>query len=456
MADFETLRKENPEFLYESYSVTRRDGEIELSFRFSMGDTVFTPTTRIKTENLKIVNAFDSSTARKIVFCLGMTEAVSYWKAACPPKVRVLCGSLDAEDILWFKKLWFSGLGEFFYRNNITTDFESFVEIVCDGEPICSEKEFVSSGINIIPVGGGKDSAVTTELMSSFRDKNMFFTVNDQQARTDCVLAAGYGEDKIIKTYRTIDPNLLELNRRGYLNGHTPFSAIVAFLGCYCAYIIGAENIILSNESSANESNISGAEVNHQYSKSYEFEKDFCDFTAKNFCGGIHYFSLLRPFNEAQIAKMFAAYPKYLGVFRSCNAGSKKNIWCANCAKCLFVFIILSPFVERDRLIEAFGADMLDKKELTEEFEGLCGFSGVKPFECVGTAREVCAMLELTLRKFSGEEKPFLLYEYEKRRSPVSLEEIKELFGEYNDINGIGEKFIPTVKEMYKYVSAID
>ena len=99
---------------------------------------------------------------------------------------------------------------------------------------------------------------------------------------------------------------------------------------------------------------------------------------------------------------------------------------------------------------------MLDKKELTEEFEGLCGFSGVKPFECVGTAREVCAMLELTLRKFSGEEKPFLLYEYEKRRSPVSLEEIKELFGEYNDINGIGEKFIPTVKEMYKYVSAID
>ncbi len=456
MADFETLRKENPEFLYESFSVTHRDGEIELSFRFSMGDTVFAPTTRIKTENLKTVNIFDSSTAKKIVFCLGMTEAVSYWKAACPPKVRVLCGSLDAEDILWFKKLWFSGLGEFFYRNNIVTDFESFVEIVCEGEPICARDDFVSSDINIIPVGGGKDSVVTTELMSDFRDKNMFLTVNDQQARTECVLAAGYDESKIIKAYRTIDPNLLELNRRGYLNGHTPFSAIVAFLGYYCAYIIGAGNIILSNESSANESNISGAEINHQYSKSYEFEKDFCDFTAKNFCAQIRYFSLLRPFNEAQIAKMFAAYPKYLGVFRSCNAGSKKNVWCGNCAKCLFVFIILSPFVPRDKLIEAFGADMLDKKELIREFEGLCGFSGVKPFECVGTAREVRAMLELTLLKFSKEKKPFLLSEYEKRRIPPSFEEIKALFGEYNDINGVGEKFIPTVKEMYRYVSAID
>lgn len=456
MADFNTLRKENPEFVYESFSVIRSEDEIELSFRFTMGETVFAPTTRIKTANLNIINAFDSPAAKKIVFCLGMVEAVSYWKAACPPTVRITCGRLDDADVLWFKKLWFSGLGEFFYRNGISTDFDSFVNIVCEGSEIACDRSFCSSGINIIPVGGGKDSAVTTELMSDFRDKNMFFTVNDQPARTDCVLAAGYGEDKIIKTYRTIDPNLLELNRRGYLNGHTPFSAIVAFLGYYCAYIIGAENIILSNEASANEANIDGTQVNHQYSKSYEFEKDFCDFTEKNFGGGIHYFSLLRVFNEAQIAKMFARHGEYLDVFRSCNAGSKKNVWCCHCAKCLFVFIMLSPFVERSRLIEAFGADMLDNAELLEDFEGLCGFSGVKPFECVGTAREVCAMLELTLKKFAGKEKPFLLGEYEKRRVPVSSSEIERLFGEYNNVNGVGEKFMPAVREMYKYVSAID
>lgn len=456
MADFETLRKENPEFLYESFSVIRRDGEIELSFRFSMGDTVFTPTTRIKTDNLKIVNGFNSDTARKIVFCLGMVEAVSYWKAACPPTVRVKCARLDGEDILWFKKLWFSGLGEFFHRNGISADFDSFVNIVCEGDELPKSNSFCSSGINIIPVGGGKDSAVTAELTATFRDKNMFFTVNDQPARTDCVLAAGYGEDKIIKTYRTIDPNLLELNRRGYLNGHTPFSAIVAFLSCYCAYIIGAENIILSNESSANEANIGGTNINHQYSKSYEFEKDFQGFCKKNFGGDINYFSLLRPFNEAQIAKMFAAYPQYLGVFRSCNAGSKKNVWCCKCAKCLFVFIMLSPFVERSRLIKAFGADLLDNRELLSDFEGLCGFSGVKPFECVGTSREVCAMLELTLESFGEKEKPFLLAQYEKRRHSVSHEEIKRLFGEYNNVNGVGEKFMSAVREMYKYVSSID
>lgn len=456
MADFESLRKENPEFLYESFSLTGKEGEITLGFRFSLGDTVFTPTTRIKTDNLNIINAFDSPAARRIAFCLGMVEAVSYWKAACPPTVRVLCGSLSGEDILWFKKLWFSGLGEFFYRNGITTELDSFVNIVCEGEALPGGGDFVSAGLNIIPVGGGKDSAVTTELLSGFRNKNMFFTVNDQPARTQCVLAAGYDESRIIKTYRTIDPNLLELNRRGYLNGHTPFSAIVAFLSYYCAYLIGAENIALSNESSANEANIGGTGVNHQYSKSYEFEKDFRDFSDGYFGLPIRYFSLLRPFNEAQIAKKFAACPQYLKVFRSCNAGSKKNVWCCNCAKCLFVFIMLSPFVERGELIEAFGCDMLDKADLLVDFEGLCGFSGVKPFECVGTAREVCAMLELTLRRFGGGEKPYLLAEYEKRRTPVTSCELRALFGEYNEVNSVGSEFLPAVREMYKYVSAID
>lgn len=283
----------------------------------------------------------------------------------------------------------------------------------------------------------------------------MFFTVNDQPARTECVAAAGYKSDRIIKTYRTIDPNLLELNRMGFLNGHTPFSAIVAFLGYYCAYITGAKNIVLSNEASANEANVDGMDVNHQYSKSYEFEKDFFDFTKSFFGFDINYFSLLRPFNELQIAKMFASYPQYLNVFKSCNAGSKKNIWCGKCAKCLFVFIMLSPFVEKSKLESAFGCNMLEKVELAEDFDGLCGFSGVKPFECVGTAKEVNAALELTLKKYSGT-LPVLLEEYKKRRKPISDNKISEIFGEFNRINGIPSEFEDTVREMYKYVSAID
>ena len=112
------------------------------------------------------------------------------------------------------------------------------------------------------------------------------------------------------------------------INGHTPFSAIVAFLSLYCTYLIGGEYIVLSNESSANSGNIEGREVNHQYSKSYRFENDFTEYVGENLLSGIRYFSLLRPFSELQIAKQFALLPQYHKVFRSCNRGSKKNIWC--------------------------------------------------------------------------------------------------------------------------------
>ena len=38
----------------------------------------------------------------------------------------------------------------------------------------------------------------------------------------------------------------------------------------------------MSNEDSANQSNVNGENINHQYSKTYEFETDFRNFTKKN------------------------------------------------------------------------------------------------------------------------------------------------------------------------------
>ncbi|MDR1629790.1 MAG: hypothetical protein LBS36_06215, partial [Oscillospiraceae bacterium] len=270
--DFLRFRETYPVFSYHSYQIKRHDHEIVLSFDFAiLGLAQFRPIIKINTENLKIVNPPDSPAARKIVFCLGMTEAVSYLKAVCPPRMRVACGALAAEELAFWKKLYFNGLGEFFHINGIGVSMDDFLEIEAPlPEKNAEQKDdFVSSGKNIIPIGGGKDSAVTAELLKEFHDDNLFFTVNSQTARTETVLTGGYGEERIIKTARAIDPNLLGLNRRGFLNGHTPFSAIVAFLSLYCAYLTGADYIVLSNESSANEPSVAESGVNHQYSKSF-------------------------------------------------------------------------------------------------------------------------------------------------------------------------------------------
>ncbi len=451
---FSELRKTYPTFTYERYTIARAGTRIKLTFYFSVdGLCTFAPSTEIETENLTVLNDPESETAQAIVFALGMTELISYWKAACPPTVIVRCGYLSDWDKRWWKRLYFRGLSEFFYRNGIDADESDFMEIVCDPNPTPSPTaEFHSAGLHILPVGGGKDSCVTAALLKEEGAKNLFFTVNDQPARTDTVLAAGYTEASILRTYRTIDENLLSLNSQSFLNGHTPFSAIVAFLSYYCAYLVGARDIVLSNESSANESNIAGTEVNHQYSKSYAFECDFAKYAERNLLPEIRYFSLLRPFSELQIAKQFAALPQFHETFRSCNRGSKQNIWCAKCAKCLFVFSILSPFIDYDRLCALFGADMLNNKELTEDFDGLCGFSEVKPFECVGTVSEIVFALKMTVRKFRNEERalPVLLRHFAEL---AGTEAEENLLTEYNPKNNVPDEFFSAIKEMYTYVS---
>lgn len=453
---FEDLRKQYPVFSYDDYTITRAGTRVRLTFHFSVkGLCRFAPTTEIETENLNLLNDPDSPLARRVVFALGMVELVSYWKAACPKRVEVHCGALSDEDIHFWKRLYFRGLSEFFYRNGIRATEDDFMELVsvCKHTPKAENiPAFRSAGLRLVPVGGGKDSCVTASLLHGDPEKNRFFTVNDQKARTDTVLAAGYTEKEMVRAYRTIDRTLLDLNAKGFLNGHTPFSAIVAFLSYYCAYLIGATDIVLSNEASANESNIAGTEVNHQYSKSYDFECDFAAYCARRLTDEIRYFSLLRPFTELQIAKQFAALPQYHETFRSCNRGSKQNVWCGKCAKCLFVFSILSPFMDYDRLCEIFGADLLDDRDLLADFEGLCGFAPVKPFECVGTASEIVAALWMTAEKLQNEGRklPALLAHFCARAQRPDENPLQY----WNPQHNIPAAFLPAVKEMYRFVAA--
>lgn len=452
------FREKYPTFVFNGYSVKKDKDLITLAFNFTVeGLCDFSPEITIDTSNLNLLNRFDSECAKRIVFALGLVEAASYFKAVCPKTVKVLCGSLSIDEKAWFKKLWYFGLGEFFYTNNIDISFDEFINIEA---PEIVKKPlggFIGGETNLIPIGGGKDSCVTLSLLRE--QKNLFITINDQKARTDCVKAAGFGGDSIIKTYRTIDSRLLELNRQGFLNGHTPFSAVVAFISLYCAYITGCENIVLSNESSANEGNVKAGGVNHQYSKSFEFERDFDEYVNKYITADIRYFSLLRPFCELQIAKFFAGEKRYHEVFRSCNKGSKKNIWCGFCPKCLFVYGILSPFLSDCEMTRIFSQNLFENEDLLLSFKGLAGFLPVKPFECVGTAREyLFAVSKKTEQlKKDGKGLPVLLKYLDATADTKNIAKNGEkMLGEFNAQHLIPEKYMFAVEEMKKYVSSGD
>jgi len=445
---FLELRKKYPDFIYEKYDIIDEGDNYKITFTFNIPNlTTFTPTTIIPKKGLDN-KAINQEYFNELVFHIGLIELVSYFKCTCSPNVIIKCGYLNDDQIAWFKKLYYNGLGEFLYVNHINVSEEDLMHITCIKEKtILPILDYQGVG-NLIPIGGGKDSVVTLELLKDEKTINSPFIINPKEVTINSCIVGGYAEDKIISIKRTIDKNLIELNKQGFLNGHTPFSSLVAFVTYLCAYLSGKRYILLSNEASANEPTVPGTNINHQYSKTYEFEKDFNEYTKKYFNIEIDYFSFLRPLHEIQIGMIFSSLKKYHKVIRSCNVGSKENpwIWCTKCPKCLFVYIILSPFLEKSELIDIFGEDLYQKEELLTTFIELLGYSDTKPFECIGTYNEVRLAVSMVIKKHEGE-LPYLL-KYYRDNYPLELD--TSILYSFNEENNLTNKFATILKEELK------
>lgn len=420
LENFKSKRQQYPEFIYHGFDIDEKDESIDIKYTFEIvGLSKFEPTWSFPKPSNGQFSKMDKNLFENLVFSLGMVELVSYWKLTCSPNVKILCGELNQEQIEWWKKLYFNGLGEFLYTNSIydylVNQNIELTSISCCGKlRVCNDKKSALRG-NLIPIGGGKDSVVTLELLSRSLIENTCYIVNPRGATEATAAIAGYAEQYTPK--RTLDKNMLEFNLQGFLNGHTPFSAILAFSAYIAANILGKKYIILSNEASADEPNVKGTNINHQYSKSFEFENDF-RYYAKSYLQqhGPVYFSILRPWSEWQIIKEFVKYPKYFSQFKSCNVGSKQDIWCENCPKCLYVYIMLSAFLNEEQMGEIFKTNMLENEELKDIFEGLVYPDENKPFECVGTKEEINLSLNMHIRQLQSQGKamPKLLQGYKQ------------------------------------------
>lgn len=413
MPSLSELRQRHPEFIYQTYDIEKQEGEIALTFQFKVEpDIIFQPTVKIPEKE-----GADEQTLRNFAFHLGLIETISYWKATCSPRLRVEAGHLTAEQIRWWHDLFINGLGEFFFQNDIDFTGRDFLQI----EAISRQKKQpdlasskVASG-DLILVGGGKDSAVTLEVLKESAVRKGTLILNPISAALRSIKQAGYEKPIIVE--RTIDPALLKLNDAGYLNGHTPFSAYLAFLGAFVGVLHDYENIIVSNERSAGEGNVRfyGLEVNHQYSKSLRFEKLFREYAQRYLTGSAQYFSFLRPLYDLQISQLFSQYPQHYETFRSCNVGQKADTWCGACSKCAFVYLSLFPFTPYETMIKTFGSDYFRSPELEQAFKDLVGIGEHKPFDCVGTIDESRLAIAFSTRQYRsrGKELPPLIHALE-------------------------------------------
>ena len=231
------------------------------------------------------------------------------------------------------------------------------------------------------------------------------------------------------------------MNSNGFLNGHTPFSAMLAFYSMLSAYLIGAKYIALSNEFSANESTVIDSNINHQYSKTISFESHFRYYTKMFLNDDIEYFSFIRPLHELQVAKLFSQYSEYFGAFRSCNVGSKDDKWCGNCPKCLFVALMLAPYINPNELENIFGGDIFSNMELKNTLDELLGLKMSKPFECIGTVDEVRAVVNQLITDEYYSHKPLFA-----NLTPLPAPNIETLENSWNEFHFLPKEFEKILK----------
>ena len=440
MKKFHDLRQQSNTFIYKSYEIVENKQSIILKFHYQLDENGVVTDFFHQLSIDKNEKMFTSFSMQNIVFHIGMAEAISYYKIALPQEFVIECGSLNKEQKEWFAKLYFNGLGEFIYLNAIEVTQEELVHFTCKDEKF--EKISLKTQENIIiPIGGGKDSLVSYELLKDEFPDAFMFSMNPIVASKNIL---NQHPQQAIELKRELDlEKILDCNERGYLNGHVPFSSIVGFISIWLGLLYTTKYIVLSNESSANEENIiyNGQKINHQYSKSIEFENDFRHYIAKFVTEDVEYFSFLRPLDEIHIAQLFATFAQeHFFTFRSCNVGSKRNEWCGKCPKCLFTYIMLCNYIEDATLEKIFGKNMLDDAELQELFDGLSQSDAVKPFECVGTYDEVNYALSKKYNAYTQETLPYLLKSYKPKNIYY------DLHVDYHGQNNLPKKFKEILK----------
>jgi UDP-N-acetylmuramoylalanine--D-glutamate ligase len=334
---------------------------------------------------------------------------ISYYKLYCPEKVEIPY-ALSKEQAEFWTTIYKKGLGEFAYRNKL--DPRKFAKFPFKKSARPEAVDFPRKDRSLLGIGGGKDSIVAGELLKEAgKDFDAFLADTERSSPIVSAVVKIMGV-KSLSLMRHLDPQVFEAHP-GALNGHVPISGVFAFLGLLAAVLYDYRYVVVGNEQSSNFGNVQykGMEVNHQWSKSEEFEALLQGYTRDFLTPDITYFSLLRPFYEIRIAEMFVRYPQYFPVFSSCNRSFRvhkarptdrktglidretglRPVWCCECAKCVFVFTMLSAFLSKKDLLKIFGKDLYEDKALEPLFKDLLGEGTMKPFDCVGTFEEMRA-----------------------------------------------------------------
>jgi hypothetical protein len=334
--------------------------------------------------------AADDPTVRRLLNWLGVVSAFYLFSIEYFTELAAEF-PLDADEQDFFQKLTYNGMAEFRQVNGIAMDTATKVTPTATETLDVSGESPALSGALLLN-GGGKDGCVSALLLEQTGHPFDWFMLNSSVAQDRVAEASG---KHVVKVKRQMDDRRFD----GKYTGHRPTSACIAICSVLAAYLTGRASVIASNEQSANEGNgtIDGVQVNHQYSKSLEFERDYGQLLRSHHIP-VQYFSLLRPLHELQIVKVMTHSDQYLRTFTSCNHGYKRGEWCMQCAKCAFIVLVFTALDPASAKIVWNDELAINTPAFLPFIQELIDPAVQKPLECVGTIEEcqLAARLILT------------------------------------------------------------
>lgn len=432
------------------------DGVAELVYAFDDGPELVET---IRFADAPVLPAERQRAFQAALHLLHLIAGVSYYKAGVPDEIRVDSGSLNDASADLMDTLYRHGLAEFAYRNKLDlqdrirfprareaslrpeqssppaspappssglrTPSSASVGRENEQERLPAGEEGRGAGATsrkatdatspapalglaqrtLIPIGGGKDSLVAIEAIKRMGGDATVAWIGHSPLIAHCAERTGL---PMLNIGRELSPILFEYNRMGAWNGHVPVTAVNSAILIVAAVLYGFDSIAFANERSASAATLEyeGQQVNHQWSKGFDFERRLQRWVHAHVAADLDYCSLLRPFAELAVTRAFARLGvDYFDAFSSCNRNFRilgprpADRWCGQCPKCHFVFLALAPFVAKPRLLSIFGRNLLDDEEQRHGFDALMEYHEHKPFECVGEAAEArAAMYTLSQR----------------------------------------------------------
>jgi hypothetical protein len=318
------------------------NGEARLVYAFDEGEPL--------TERIVFPHApWPADASRQAAFqralrLLHLVAGVSYYKACIPPRMDPGLPGLGEGLASFLTRLYVDGLAEFAHVNGVELSGRVHFPV---GEGAAHPAfELALPERALLAMGGGKDSLVSLELLRQAGVEIQPVCVGDSPLIAETARAAHL---PLLAIRRELAPALADMNRAGALNGHVPVTAINSAILLCASILYGHAWVVFSNERSADEPtriDAAGRPVNHQYSKSMAFERDFRGVVRDFVSPDIDYFSLLRPMTELAVTAKFSRLGHFHGVFSSCNrnfhqGGSRLDgsRWCGDCPKCRFTSV---------------------------------------------------------------------------------------------------------------------